>query len=87
MSHAGMIQDIVAHEEKFHKDRGTKLPGIPKTPAAPHLYDRTPDYKLLDAHDAENFWTEIAWAGTRAHPKLCHNNRRTTAEACYTPYD
>jgi hypothetical protein len=73
VSQAGMIQDIVARREKFHQDRGTKLPGIPKTPAAPYLYDRTPDCKLLDAHDAENFWTEtatLAWAGTRCHPSF-----------------
>jgi hypothetical protein len=70
VSQAGMIQDIVTRREKFHQDRGTKLPGIPKTPAAHHLYYRTPDCKPLDAHDAENFWTEtatLAWAGTRCH--------------------
>lgn len=73
VSQAGMIQDIVARREIFHHDRGTKLPGIPKTPAAPYLYDRTTDCKLLDVHDAENFWTEtakLAWAGTRCHPSF-----------------
>jgi hypothetical protein len=73
VSRAGMIRDIVARREKFHKDRGANLPSIPKNPATPHLYDRTPDCKLLDAHDAENFWTEtasLAQAGNRAHPSF-----------------
>jgi hypothetical protein len=68
-----MIQDIVARREKFHQDRGTKSTGNPKTPAALHLYGRTPDFELLDAKSAENFWTEtvsLAWASARAHPSL-----------------
>jgi hypothetical protein len=65
-----MIQDIVASREKFHQDRGTKSTGIPKTPAALHLYVRTPDCEFLDAESAENFWASLAWARTRAHPSL-----------------
>jgi hypothetical protein len=73
VSQAGLIQDIVTRREKYHEEHGTKLTGIPKTPAAPHLFDRTPDCKHLNAADAANFWTEtatLAWASTRAHPGL-----------------
>ena len=73
VSQAGMIQDIVARREKFHTDKGTKLTGIPKSPCAPYLFDRTPDCTRLNAKEAESFWTEtasLAWASTRAHPAL-----------------
>ena len=73
VSQTGMIQDIVARREKFHTDRGTKLTGVPKSPGAPYLFDRTPDCTRLNAKEAENFWTEtasLAWASTRAHPTL-----------------
>ena len=49
VSQAGMIQDIVAAREKTHKDRGTKPAGLPHSPGAPHLFDRTPDSELLSA--------------------------------------
>jgi hypothetical protein len=73
VSQAGLIQDIVTHREKYHEGHVTKLTGIPKAPAAPHLFDRTPNCKRLNAADAANFWTEtatLAWASTRAHPGL-----------------
>ena len=53
VSQAGMIQDIVAAREKTHKDCRTKPAGIPHSPGAPHLFDRTPDSELLSAKDAE----------------------------------
>jgi hypothetical protein len=73
VSQAGMIQDIVAAREKTHKDRGTKPAGIPHSPGAPHLFDRTPDSELLIAKDAEIYHTDtatIAWTCSRAHPSL-----------------
>ena len=73
VSQSGMIQDIVARREKFHADRGTKLTGIPKSPAPPYLFDRTPDGTRLTPKEGEQFWTDtasLAWASTRAHPAL-----------------
>jgi hypothetical protein len=58
VSQVGIIQDIIACRAKFHQD--CESTGIPKTPAALHLYDRTPDCELLNAKSAENFWTEKA---------------------------
>ena len=73
VSQTGMIQEIVVRREKFHTDRGTKLTGIPKSPGAPYLFDRTPDGTRLNTKEAEQFWTDtasLAWASTRAHPAL-----------------
>ena len=73
VSQAGMIQDIVARREKTHEDRGAKLTGIPTTPGASYLFNRTPDCKRLGVKDAEIFHTDtasLAWASTRAHPGL-----------------
>ena len=47
------VQDIVAAREKTHKDCGTKPAGIPHSPSARHMFDRTPDSELLSAKDAE----------------------------------
>ena len=73
VSQAGMIQDVVTAREETHKDRGTKLARIPHSPGAPHLFDRTPDCKLLNAKDAEKYHSDtatIAWICSRATPSL-----------------
>jgi hypothetical protein len=44
VSQTGMIQDLVASTERTHVERGTnKLTGVPLSPGAPYLLERTPD--------------------------------------------
>jgi hypothetical protein len=62
VSQTGMIQDLVTSREKFHKDRGTEFNGKPFSPAAPYLFNRTPDATLLGAADAKTFHTHVAIA-------------------------
>ena len=62
VSQTGMIQDLVASRERTHVERGTKLTGVPLSPGAPYLLDRTPDCPLLNAHDAKIFHTDVATA-------------------------
>jgi Reverse transcriptase (RNA-dependent DNA polymerase) len=62
VSQTGMIQDLVASREKFHKDRGTEFTGNPLSPAAPYLFNRTPDAPLLSDADAKIFHTHVATA-------------------------
>jgi hypothetical protein len=61
-SQVGMIQDLVASRENFHKDRGTEFTGKPLSPAAPYLFGRTPDATLLSIADAKIFHTHVATA-------------------------
>ena len=62
VSQTGMIQDLVASRERTHVERGTKLTGVPLSPGAPYLLDRTPDSSLLNARDAKIFHTDVATA-------------------------
>ena len=62
VSQTGMIQDLVASRERTHVERGTKLTGVPLSPGAPYLLDRTPDCPLLNARDAKTFHTDVATA-------------------------
>jgi Reverse transcriptase (RNA-dependent DNA polymerase) len=62
VSQTGMIQDLVASREKFDKDRGTEFTGKPLSPAAPYLFNRTPDATLLSITDAKIFHTHVATA-------------------------
>jgi Reverse transcriptase (RNA-dependent DNA polymerase) len=62
VSQTGMIQDLVASREKFHNDRGTDFTGKRLSPAAPYLFNRTPDATLLSVADAKIFHTHVATA-------------------------
>jgi hypothetical protein len=68
VSQTGMIQDLIASREKFHRDRGTEFTGKSFSPAAPYLFNWTPDATLLNAADAKIFHTHVATA-------LCLANR------------
>jgi hypothetical protein len=62
LSQTGMIRDLIASREKFHKDRGIDFTGKPLSPAAPYLFNRTPDATLLSVADAKIFYTHVATA-------------------------
>jgi hypothetical protein len=51
-----MIQDLVASRDKFHKDRGTEFTG---KPAAPYLFDRTPDAILYLVSPTPRFFIHM----------------------------
>ena len=57
-----MIQDLVASRERTHAERGTKLTGVPLSPGAPYLLERTADSPLLNARDTKTFHTDVATA-------------------------
>ena len=62
VSQTGMVQDLVASRERTHVERGTKLTGVPLSPGAPYLLERTPGSPLLNTHDAKTFHTNVATA-------------------------
>ena len=62
VSQTGMIQVLVASRERTHVERGTKLTGVPPSPGAPYLLERTPDSPLLNTRDAKTFHTDVATA-------------------------
>jgi Reverse transcriptase (RNA-dependent DNA polymerase) len=90
VSQTGMIQDLVTSREKFHKDRGTEFNGKPLSPAAPYLFNRTPDATLLGAADAKTFHTHVAnalYLANRTRPligpaigELCGRVKAPTVE-------
>ena len=62
VSQTGMVQDLVASRERTHVERGTKLTGVPLSPGAPYLLERTPGSPLLNTRDAKTFHTNVATA-------------------------
>jgi hypothetical protein len=68
-----MIQDLVTSRKKFHKDHGVEFTGKPFSPAAPYLFNQTPDATLLSAADAKMFHTHAApamYLANRTHPLI-----------------
>ena len=70
---AGMIQDLVASRERTHKERNSLLKGNPHSPAAPFIYDHSPDSPLLCEDHARIFHRDVATAlylGNRTRPDI-----------------
>ena len=90
VSQTGMIQDLVVSRERTHAERGTKLTGVPLSPGAPYLLERTPDSPLLNTRDAKTFHTDVATAlylASRTKPtitlvisELCKRVKAPTVE-------
>ena len=70
---AGMIQDLVTSRERTHIERKGELKGHPHSPAAPFIYDHSPDSPLLSDDHARVFHRDVATAlylGNRTRPDI-----------------